>query len=65
MQIYRVDTAMKVFFYIAGTTLWLGIWLTGFDVVHWIFYFPATFFIIAAITGVCPGMIISRSVFKD
>lgn len=64
INVYKIDTATKVFFFIAGLTLWLGIWLTGFEVVHWIFYLPATFFIIAAITGICPGMIISRQMFK-
>lgn len=62
---YRIDAAMKAFFLIAGLTIWLGIWLTGFDVVHWIFYFPAVFFIFAAFTGICPGMIISKKIFRN
>jgi hypothetical protein len=65
VSIYKIDTAMKVFFLIAGLTLWLGIWLTGFDIVHWIFYLPATFFIIASITGICPGMMISKQLFRN
>ncbi len=56
---------MRFFFLIAGAFIWLGIWLTGFEVVHWVLYLPAVFFIFAAVTGICPGMIISRAVFPE
>lgn len=34
-----------------------GIWLTGFDQVHWVLYVPPGFLIFAGITGICPGLI--------
>ncbi|MEK7735069.1 MAG: hypothetical protein AAB329_06470, partial [Pseudomonadota bacterium] len=43
--------------------LLLGIWLTGFNTVHWVLYLPAAFFISAAVTGICPGMGFSRLLF--
>ena len=61
----KMEASMKAFFLFAGLVLWTGIWLTGFEVVHWLLYLPATFFLISAITGICPGMIFFKEVFKD
>jgi len=63
MQINRIGSAMRFFFLISGAVLWLGIWLSGFNQVHWLLYLPATFFIFAAATGICPGMIVSNKLF--
>ena len=65
MQKYMIGNSMRFFFLFAGTLLWVGIWLTGFSVAHWLLYVPAVFFYFAAITGVCPGIIISRYIFGD
>jgi len=61
----KMEVAMKAFFLFVGLLLWLGIWLTGFDKAHWILYLPATFFLISAITGICPGMIFFRGLFGE
>ena len=61
----KMEASMKAFFLFAGLVLWSGIWLTGFDVVHWLLYLPATFFLISAVTGICPGMIFFKEVFND
>jgi len=53
------------FFLFAGLVLWTGIWLTGFDVVHWILYLPASFFLFSAVSGICPGMIFFKEVFRE
>lgn len=60
-----MDSAMKAFFLFVGLFLWAGIWLTGFDVAHWILYIPATFFLISAVTGICPGMIFFQEIFRE
>ena len=62
---YQISKAMRLFFAVSGAVLWLGIWLTGFAIVHWLLYVPAVFFIFAAVTGVCPGMIISKALLKE
>ncbi len=59
----RVGSPMRMFLLMAGSMVWLGIWLTGFDTVHWFLYLPATFFIFAAITGFCPGMGVMNALF--
>jgi len=65
MNKYKISKAMRFFLFVSGTFVWAGIWLTGFDVVHWVLYFPAFFFLIAVITGICPGMIVSNLLFGE
>jgi len=60
-----MNSAMKAFFFFAGIILWAGLWLTGFDNVHWLLYLPATFFLVAAVTGICPGMIFFKEIFRE
>lgn len=54
---------MRFFFLVSGTIIWIGILLTGFRTVHWVLYIPAVFFLFAALTGICPGIIVSRKLF--
>ncbi len=65
MKEFLISHSMRFFFFGSGLVIWLGIYLTGFDVVHWVSYFPAVFFIFAAVTGICPGIIFSKMIFKD
>ncbi len=60
-----VSNAMRFFFVVVASTILLGIWLTGFKTVHWLLYVPMVFFYFAAITGICPGMIISNNLFPE
>jgi ABC-type polysaccharide/polyol phosphate export permease len=63
MKQYQINSSMRFFFLVAGLILWAGIWLTGFNSVHWLLYMPPAFFLIAAVTGICPGMIFANSLF--
>jgi hypothetical protein len=65
MRKYLIGSSMRLFFIMAGSIVWLGIWLTGFSTVHWLLYVPPTFFYFAAITGICPGIIIARIILGD
>lgn len=60
MRKYMVGKDMRFLFLFSATLLLIGIWLTGFSTVHWLLYVPLVFFYFAAITGICPGLIISR-----
>lgn len=64
MQRYMIGREMRFFFLFTASVIFAGIWLTGFSTVHWLLYVPVTFFYFAAITGICPGLIISRMVFR-
>jgi hypothetical protein len=35
-----------------------GIWLTGFNQVHWLLYVPAAALVFGALTGICPGLML-------
>lgn len=61
----KMEPSMKAFFLFVGLILWLGIWLTGFERVHWLLYLPATFFLISAITGICPGLLFFKEIFRE
>jgi len=65
MQQHLIGRSMRFFFLVTGSVIWAGIWLTGFAIVHWLLYLPAIFFYFAALTGICPGIIISRLIFND
>lgn len=65
MSKYMVSPAMRFFFSFAASMMLLGIWLTGFSVVSWVLYVPLGFFGFAALTGICPGLILSRIVFPE
>ncbi|MGB1110676.1 MAG: hypothetical protein ACPG4N_09985 [Gammaproteobacteria bacterium] len=65
MNQYKISKSMRLFFTVSGTVIWLGIWLSGFSTVHWLLYIPAVFFAFAVLTGICPGMIISKALLKS
>ena len=60
----KLNCAMRSSFTFATVVIWLGIWLTGFDVVHWLLYIPAIVVTFAAVSGLCVGGIIFGSVCK-
>ena len=62
---FRSSPAARVFFLVVSLSIWLGIGLTGFGVAHWWLYVPAGFLLFAAVTGFCPGMILTRWVFRE
>ncbi len=53
---------MRVWFIGPILMLWIGIYFTGFDMVHWLIYVPAFFALFAFLTGLCPGMLLIRSI---
>ncbi len=61
----KIGSAMRFFFLLLGSMIWLGIWLTGFNNVHWVLFLPAAFVIFAAVSGICPGMIIAKMLFPE
>lgn len=63
MQDYFASRSLRCFFGFAAAILWTGLYLTGFDAVHWLLYLPASLFAFAAITGICPGLIVSKVLF--
>ena len=65
MKIDKASSAVRFFFLVVSSVIWLGIWQTGFATAHWLLYVPAVFLAFAAVTGICPGLIISRLMFPE
>lgn len=65
MSTYKSNTSLRAFYLFAATTIWLGVWLTGFSVASWVFYVPGTTFLFAAFTGYCPSLIAFKKVFSQ
>ena len=61
----KMQVSMRAFFLFFGLLLWTGIWLTGFEIAHWLLYLPATFFLFSAVTGICPGMVFFKELFRE
>ena len=59
----KISSAMRFFFFVIGSVLLLGIWLTGFNIAHWLLYVPVVFFYFAAVSGICPGIAFSNMLF--
>jgi len=62
-SLFTASASMRMFMFNASVFILIGIWLSGFDQVHWFIYFVPVFFLLAAVTGFCPGMVIPRLIF--
>ncbi|GMQ96929.1 MAG: hypothetical protein BMS9Abin15_0614 [Gammaproteobacteria bacterium] len=60
MKINKASPPVRFYLFIVGAVTWLGIWHTGFAVASWLLYIPAVFLVLAAVSGYCPGLIISH-----
>lgn len=66
MNKYMIGSkALRAQFLFIGLVIFLGIWLTGVNVVHWLLFVPAFFLIFAGISGICPGLIIQKMIFRE
>lgn len=54
----QASVSMRLFFGFISCMLWAGIALTGFANVHWLLYMPAVVSLFAAVTGICPSLIL-------
>ncbi len=61
----KASKAMRLFFFNVGVLMLVGIGLTGFTSVHWFLYVVPAFMLFAAVTGLCPGMIITRKLVGE
>ena len=63
---FTASKVQRLFFFNLATFILVGLWLTGFDKVHWFIYAVPGFFLFAAAVGICPGLIMAQKIFgKD
>ncbi len=61
-----MPTALRLVFITMVLLILLGIGLTGFDVVHWLLYIPVIGLTFAAVTGICPSLMLFKALgFND
>jgi len=53
-------SAIRILFLIMAAVIGAGIWLTGYQTVHWLLYFPPIALLFAGITGICPGYMLLK-----
>jgi hypothetical protein len=50
-------TAIRMQFISIAVVVFIGIFLTGFEKVHWFLYVPVVMLLFAGLTGICPGLL--------
>ena len=59
---FNASNTVRVFLFNMAFINLIAIWLSGFETVHWFSYALPTFLLMAAATGFCPGLFISKKV---
>ncbi len=59
---FNASRVQRVFFFNMAMLSLIGLWLTGFDKVHWFTYVIPGGLLFASATGFCLGFIISKKV---
>jgi len=51
-------SAQRMVFLTVAVLLGVGIWLSGWEQVHWVLYLPPAMLVFAGLTGICPGLML-------
>jgi len=61
----KSGNAVRMFLFSAVIFLMVGIWLTGFDQVHWFLYVIPVGYTLSALFGICPSINLWRILFRN
>lgn len=61
---FNASKAVRLLFLEIATFSMIGLWLTGFEHVHWFAYAVPAFMAFAGLTGFCPGLLVSNRLLK-
>ncbi len=53
-------TAQRMLFFAVAGLISGGIFLSGWDHVHWLLYLPVVMWVCAGATGICPGLLLLK-----
>ena len=59
---FKAPPAVRLFLFMLAGVSMLSAWLTGLNTVHWFTYVLPAFLTFAAISGLCPGLMISKKI---
>lgn len=62
-SLFTASPVMRLFMFNSSLIVMLGIWLTGFETVHWFLYVLPVAFLFASVTGLCLGLVFPRILF--
>ena len=51
-----MGSALRTLFLAVASLVAIGIWLSGYNQVHWFAYVPLVVLVFAGVTGICPGL---------
>lgn len=55
-------SAQRMLFIIIATVISSGIFLSGYNQVHWLLYVPVAGMLFAAASGICPGIVMLKKI---
>ena len=55
-------SAIRMLFLVMAAVIAIGIWLSGFNNVHWLLYIPVIALTFAGATGICPGYMFFKKI---
>ena len=55
-----MSKSRRIMFLMTSIFVFIGIWLTGWDTVHWFLYVPPVLFCIFGLTGICPATLMNK-----
>lgn len=59
---FNASRVQRVFFFNMAIISLIGLWLTGFELVHWFAFVLPAALLFAAATGFCLGFVISKKI---
>jgi len=61
---FKASRVQRMFFFNMTVLIPFGLWLTGFDKVHWFSYVIPGGLLFASATGLCLGLVTSRKMLE-
>ena len=61
---FTAPPAVRLFLFMLALVSMTSVWLTGFNTVHWFAYVLPGFLTFAALSGLCPGLMISKKILS-
>jgi len=61
---FKASRVQRMFFFNMAVLILFGLWLTGFDKVHWFSYVIPGGLLFASATGLCLGLVTSRKMLE-
>lgn len=60
MNLSNTSAVQRLTFFNTSMLAFVGIYLTGYDQVHWFIYVVPVVYLFSAATGFCPGIALSK-----